>query len=240
MDSRVCFCCKSATDIAKLVSCSICKNAFRYACVGLTLGEIKSISSKTGLSWTCDSCSVIGSDINDLKAALVDLKNEVAQLKTSNVPEISNKTIETIIQEVYERHKRRKNIIFYGITENQGGRYANEDNNKVKSVLNFLEVNSTEWDIKPMRLGRINPSTQRPRPIKLVLSSEEDVHCILRKASKLKNSEFDGVHISQDRTPREIDYYKSLKNEMAERISKGEINLRIKYQKGVPVIQSLN
>lgn len=242
-----CYCCGVTTEPIKLIKCCICKNLFKHTCAGITLNEVKIISSKASLSYTCVNCTTIGQDINDLKAVIAELKNEVAELKSQNsVPSennISNSVFNEIVHEVIERQKRIKNIIIYGIKENTSNDQnvrLNCDTTNVKNVLNFMSEDTNALDIKPIRLGKYLPNMGKPRPIKVVFKDEQIVHNIINKSRQLKNSEFSYVSISPDRTPKQIEYYKTLKNELNERKAKGENNLTIKYINGIPTIKSLN
>lgn len=80
-----------------------------------------------------------------------------------------------------------------------------------------------------------------PRPIKITLCEEDIVHNLIRKAKTLRDSNsFKKINISLDRTPRQLEHYKSLKRELNQRISDGETNLKIKYIRGIPKIVSVN
>lgn len=244
----MCVCCKIATDQHKLINCCVCRNNYKHTCVGLTLNEVKTISTKPGLSYTCTNCSTIGKDINELKAVIAELKNEVTQLKLQKSDlsndVLNNNTFNEIAQEVLERQRRSKNIIIYGINEistmDRNTRLA-QDTNNVKDVLNFLSLDTgTVNNISPMRLGKYLPDREKPRPIKIAFNDEQTVQNVIRRARQLKDSQYGRVHISLDRTPRQIEHYKSLKNELNERSANGENNLTIKYINGLPTIKSLN
>ncbi|KAJ8972555.1 hypothetical protein NQ314_000142 [Rhamnusium bicolor] len=99
---NICFCCKAETDQHKLIKCCVCKNDYKHTCVGLTLNDVKTISNKSGLSFTCTNCAIIGKDINELKALIAELKNEVTQLKLQksvSSQTLSNDTFEEVVQE---------------------------------------------------------------------------------------------------------------------------------------------
>ena len=62
---------------------------------------------------------------------------------------------------------------------------------------------------------------------------------VFRNIKKLKSSErYKHVIVSNDRTPYQVKYYKTVKKELDDRISKGEVNLKIRYHAGVPKIVS--
>lgn len=81
------------------------------------------MKTKRGFTWTCDGCAVIGNDISELKAVILQLKSEVADLKarsdktkTPIVDEMLHRD-ETIIEEFQKRQNRQTNFILYGVKE---------------------------------------------------------------------------------------------------------------------------
>lgn len=92
--------------------------------------------------------------------------------------------------------------------------------------------------VKPVRIGQYN--VNKRRLVKITLANEDMVINVLRNAFQLKNNpSFENVSISQDRTPRQIEYFKKIKSQMMERNKNGE-NCKLKYVNGVPRIVNLN
>lgn len=187
----------------------------------------------------------MGKSINELKAVINQLRAEVAELKSLNgetvEKSLNNTEFNSIVSEVMDRQRRSKNLIIYGIEESANGERdarRSHDMESVKSVLNFLSCGLSQ--VNPLRLGKYAPNQERPRPVKITLNDEETVHQIIRKANKLKGSQFENIRISLDRTPRQIESYKLVKRELDRRLASGERNLKIKTINGVPVIQSVN
>lgn len=247
MDNK-CICCNVDTDQHKLIRCCICKNSYKYSCAGLTLNDIKNILTKPGLSYTCVNCTAIRKDINELKAIILQLKNEVPDLKAQKSVAVESSHINSsvfndVVQDIMERQRRPKNLIVYGVEENESSikdtRFAH-DVSCVNNVLNFLSDFTNQCNIKPVRLGKYLQNRNRPRPIKIILHDGQTVHEIVRKSNLLKNSNFNNVRISLDHTPKQREYYNNLKMELSNRLANGERDLKIKYVNGVPVIKSLN
>lgn len=242
--SPVCHCCGVSSEEHKMLICCVCKKKFIHTCVDFTASEVRTAKSKRGFTWTCDNCIPLGNDLNDLKAAIVALKNEVSELKKVNMSTardvLSDEVFEEILLETRERERRRCNLIIFGITE---------DNSKSKSdrveadkavCVSVLEHLSVEYRGVPSRLGRFDPSKSSPRPVKVTLDNEKLVHDTIHRATVLRdNPDFSNIRISLDRTPRQIQHYNSLKSEMAGRVAAGE-QLKIKYTKGIPRIVPLN
>lgn len=89
--------------------------------------------------------------------------------------------------------------------------------------------------------GKVDGSRQRIIPIKVRLAHERDIRKLMPNAKGLKNSQqYDMVYTSLDPTPRQQNYYKTIKLQLQERISNGEKNLRIRYTNNVFKIINLN
>ncbi|KAK9727691.1 hypothetical protein QE152_g19005 [Popillia japonica] len=154
--------------------------------VGWGLKILQLLGEYCGLRWSCVSCADLGDDITDLKAAIVSLRNEILDLKalsTAPVSTISEDTFEDLIQEIQERESRKCSLIMYGVTEVGTGTADNGgDRNVVATVLDKVSVNS---NFRVSRLGRLDPTRPRPRPIKIMLDSPELVQHALRNSKKV-------------------------------------------------------
>lgn len=247
MPNLVCVCCKKSFEDHKVVTCCVCKNNYSNICVELTPSETRLIKSKKNFSWTCQNCSQLGDNINDLKFIILSLQKEVESLKSlRNQPTAASNNVdyEEIIQEITERNLRKRNLVVFGVAEinsNAKEERAQHDEHKLTEILKYLSPNFTTDNMKPVRLGKYDATKNNPRPIKISLRDEATVHNFIRKAKTLRDREtFKNVNISLDRTPRQIEYYRTVKNELIQRSSEGETNLQIKYVRGIPKIVSVN
>lgn len=158
-----------------------------------------------------------------------------------NNPNLSN---EFIINEINERNKRAKNVIFYNIQEsnsNQTGERLSYDNKQVNSTIAsiLVDTDNLPTPLKVIRLGRYQPG--KLRPIKAIFESDSIVFDIIRNKNKLTHSNPPStIYISTDRTPYQRDYMKSLKEELMTRTKNGEAGLTIKFIKGTPKIVIAN
>jgi hypothetical protein len=86
-----------------------------------------------------------------------------------------------------------------------------------------------------VRLGK--SSGRKPAPLKLRLNHSDSARSCLRKQSVLLGKDvYAKIVIREDRTPRQMQYLKSLREELNQRINSGETNLTIKYINRVPQI----
>lgn len=163
------------------------------------------------------------------------LESKIQQLKiTTTVASTSVPSIcEDIMAELSDRNLRSKNIIMIGIPE-QNSADTNEnsdlDKSEVSKVIKILNPNYPEPE-KTIRLGKYN--VDKKRPIKVSFASQSTVISILRNKTKIKDY---NVRIYSDQTPQQRSHLKRLKEELENRKTNGEMNLSIRYVKGVPKI----
>lgn len=187
----------------------------------------------------------MGNSIQELKILIVAMQREIESLKTIKTAPNSSIEFEEVVREVLERQIRKNNIIVYGVAENTSTELNTRilhDQRQVSRVLQHLLPETNFETVEPIRLGKFDASRSRPRPIKVVLPSENVVHDIIRKAPTLKNLRDPGnVKISFDKTRRQQEYYRQVKDELDTRTAAGEVNLRIKFMRGVPqIVDSTN
>lgn len=239
-----CACCGSVIKDDVFINCCICNKSFKTSCVKLSRIETAKINSNTGLSWTCADCGKFGNDLNGLKAAIIALQDDIKILKAASISDTPNTLVNTeeIIQEVIERDRRKTNVMVFGVSEAVNLSRAEQRSADTEVLRNiFGSIDFRIGDLIPLRLGKYDPSKISPkRPIKLCFSSEGDVVALLKKSKSLKQSkDFSGVFISRDRTPFQQKLYGSVRDELRDRKSKGENNIRIKYSNGIPRIVSV-
>lgn len=149
--------------------------------------------------------------INNLQEEIRDLKAKCSMLIDSRDSSRKPSNImfgEDISNEVYERNKRSRNIIIYGSHES-GTAKQDQINSQLDNVIvqNLMgEVGIQCEQIKPIRLGRFEPTKeQRLRPIRITLSSPDDVHKTPRKFKTIRNySRHCHLSISLDRIPKRL------------------------------------
>nr|CAI5822610.1 unnamed protein product [Callosobruchus analis] len=240
-----CSCCKKVGDEGKFVICSICKKQFYYSCVDLSLNDVKAIRNKPTINFTCEVCSEIGSTLADLRALVVSLQEEVTKLKDTKSDPLATQSIdyEDIIQEISDRNSRKGNLILFGVPEDSrlsDNQRKAQDTEQVKNILNVLGDNISSDTVNLVRLGR-TVDNSKPRPIKVKLGDENCVHRCIKGVPKLRRHErYSRVTVAFDRTPRQVEHYKKLKQEIDNRSANGETGLKIKYVRGVPKIVQEN
>ena len=249
------------------IKCNSCTNHYHIKCVGIDKSQYDAFKSLSGACWKCDDCLSTKSDtrpcncckllpslldtIKNLSETVDALKQQITNL-TSNLPKNdSNYDYESMVQEVTERQKRKTNIILYNMPE-QDPSLNNETrkNKEAELVSDFLKLlqhdsgnersSIPELISTPIRLGKY--VTNKIRPIKLTLKEEKDVFNLLGLIKRKRRNidavpHFKSVHASSDKTDKQRLYYKELLNQITNRREKGELDLFIKYIRGVPTIQ---
>ncbi|CAH1110774.1 unnamed protein product [Psylliodes chrysocephalus] len=204
-----CSCCKTKCDVSRLVDCSVCNKTFKNTCAGLTINDLKTLS-KNGISYTCPACLVIGAEINELRSVIIELRNEIAELKQSispqNKPMIINSdlSINNILNEVYERQKRQCNLLLFNVPETNGinNQEKNEaDAQMVKNILKHVSSNiPLAVELKHFRLGKFVTGA-KPRPLEVILPDSQHVFKYLKNSQKLKTGTYKQINLAPDRTP---------------------------------------
>ena len=132
-----------------------------------------------------------------------------------------------------EKNRRKTSVIIHGIVESTAAdseQRVKDDGDIMQDILHQIkcdEVNVSQI----IRLGkRQEGPDMKPRPIKMVLESEESKDRVLRCAKNLKYRQEGGlnrVFIHQDLTPKERAARKILVMELKDRMANGERNLTI-------------
>lgn len=229
-----------------MIKCSVCKKTYRHICVNITIDELNILTDQEkGYSWSCKNCREIGNQIIDLKNLILSLQNDIKALKDEKISQKSSREFdfEEVIMELNDRSIRKKNIIIFGLPEqDQTGPAENrlqKDKTAVSEVLKVIDANVNTMLIKPTRLGRF--TNNKARPLKITLQDELEVLNVIKKARNLKNSPYKNVSVAFDRTQRQIDHYKKLQEEMKSKNSGDTQEFKIRYFNGSPkIVRALN
>lgn len=209
----------------------------------------------TDLSEKVDSLKSLPAKVDNLIAEIDNLNKNFTHLErrvTDNETQMKNleekistasqqqTNPEAVIAEMNDRARRSKNIMLFNLPESSD---RGVDTRKrfdldlvVKLCSKFLpSMNSSS--IKVLRVGSKN--ADKARPLKVILDNETSVMYFLSgfslESAVALDHCFSGIRVSRDRTPREIDFFRSLKSELDARVSQGE-DLTIKYKNNVPCI----
>ncbi|KAJ3667008.1 hypothetical protein Zmor_002419 [Zophobas morio] len=253
----LCKICNGAvTPTVPAIKCSSCAIYFHIKCIGIDKAHFDIIKSLSGVFWKCENCRSLNNTTEagqcnccKLLPNLVETINKLSETVNTLQQQLLNfhsdrSNGETIIQEVNEKHKQAKNIIIFGSAEKADvsiDEQIEQDRLFIHQILEQLNLPVQPNELNVHRIGRRNLVNLSPRPIRITLKSESDVHMIVRKFQNLRNIDlYKNISMNYDKTPKQIAYYKSVKQELTDRISRGEANLKIKYINGTPKIVTLN
>ncbi|GJQ65430.1 hypothetical protein Trydic_g7538 [Trypoxylus dichotomus] len=183
-----CGCNTTSSETHKFIDCCVCKKIYLHSCAELSITEIRTIKSKKGVSWSCRNCNILSSDINDLKAAILSLRNDLAAREKS--AGIDDKAFEELLAELGDRNNRKQNIIMFGVPESDthdANTRRSRELETVQAVLKALPSGMNTDHIEVHRIGRFVPD--RRRPIKVRLSSSREAHTVLKHARRLRENE---------------------------------------------------
>lgn len=164
------------------------------------------------------------SDAVDSKLADIVVEVQTLQKQTSG--------IQQDWAEQDEQNKRKNCVIFQGMKEPDGTTGEDRKKADIVNVTDLLHaINCDNVSVNScFRLGKFpGDPVVKPRPVKLVLSSEAQKQQVLQSAKNLKGNSngFAMVFIHQDLTPKQREVRQLLVKQLKERQAKGETNLLI-------------
>lgn len=192
--------------------------------VGVTLSDFENkLRTTEEPSWT----DIVKKQVETkLSAVTADMQT------VHNVLEQQAKAIQEDKEELAEMGRRRTSIIVHGLLESGAAEdeaREKEDEDRLVNLLHALDSDRTSVNAF-IRLGRKSEdSSVTPRPVKMILTSEEQKDKLLRKSKNLRGrtDELGKVFIHQDLTPKQRDARHQLVEEMKRRRDLGEPNLII-------------
>jgi len=162
--------------------------------------------------------------------------------------DISNAVRDQLMEDKEEEdevEKRKTNVIVFGIAESESAESDDkieEDTCQIAAMCHEIKCDEVKV-AKVTRLGRKPEGpNNRPRPIKLVMETEEYQKKLLREAKNLKlrkEGGWDKVYVQPDLTPKQQEKRRVVWNELKMRQMEGETNLiivdnKIVKRKGPP------
>lgn len=235
--------------------CEICDFWHHIVCedVDLEIYNIHVAKPTKTFHWNCNKCEAstkkLSSKIDSLTVKLSELENRVTSIEQEAIsrPELEQnymkvsgvtnvmaqqkqmeEVLEKTFNEMSDRDKRRNNLIFYSIPE-----CRNEDPEQrkiydldcVQKVCQQLDLNLQSELCRPVRLGKHDPKTEKPRPLRITVANEPAKKEILTKAKKLAKNESEvlkKIFITNDKTPTERRLAKKMREEKT--VSRKETN----------------
>lgn len=162
----------------------------------------------------------VKSKLSEVTAGMVEMQQQTKML-------VEDK------EEQEEINKRKNCVIVHGLEEPVGDAAEDrkkKDEDRIQQMLHELDCDMVSTQ-SCFRLGKPAQSADAtPRPMKLILASEDQKIRLLKNAKNLKSMQdkkLDKVFIHQDLTPRQRERRHQLVLEMKQREANGEKGLRI-------------
>ncbi len=173
--------------------------------------------------------SLILSRLEELEASnnRLQMKNQELEVELENLKSEYRDGYGAVADEVYQRSRRRKNLILAGVPENSIGSVEERNQEDMSICKKLFDEMSLDVDLEEViRIGR--PGRGRPRFLRMRFRKAEEKFRVLRTGKELrKHQDYKNVFIYPDRTPLEQRIDKSLRDELKERREGGEDNLVI-------------
>ena len=157
--------------------------------------------------------------VTTLAASMEEARKVDSDLNSDKVLECVEKVMNIKDQETKdeeaERNRRKTSVIVHGVAESgtdDSSQRESDDLCVMASMLQELECNEVKLQ-KITRLGKHSNTATKPRPLKLVLETEDEKIAVLKKAKNLRHAKEGGwekVFIHQDLTPKEREVRKVL------------------------------
>ena len=248
-----CKLCDHLVDDGKAIRCDNCSTWLHFKCSELTKAQYEWLvkpSCPSSIKWFCPVCETEpGKDPEDnkfdtLSALILTItKQNTEILKSMTNEKKVEKQIKVNLSEALEDQKekddRRQNLVFFNIPESADtDEGKSNDIGKVRDVIKHVCPDIATEDIHEqnvLRLGVRRASSDdhprpKPRPIKIVFCDATHRDKVLKNARKLKDSKFQAVGISPDKTKKERDEYQQIRKEFRRR--KDELNEDVVFYKG--------
>lgn len=226
--------------------CESCKKWFHCGCLKINVSNYKKIQDiKDLVRWFCYDCD--GKIMLAVKK-INELEDKITAIE-ERLEEDIEKKVEEILDEKFEREKRKNNLIIFGLQEaredvsdpkDRIGFDVNNVENLHVGVDNNLKIEGSDIE-KVVRLGKRNSGPdQRPRPLSIKFKSVDKKYEILGAARNLKDAQ--GEHewkkrlfIVPDYTMKQRNMQKEAYEEFKRRKAQGEQDIMIKNFKVVKI-----
>ncbi|KAK9667488.1 hypothetical protein QE152_g41335 [Popillia japonica] len=122
-----------------------------------------------GLSWSCAECASLGNSINELKAAILDLRRDIQarntdglndtevenllqELTARNTDGLNDTEVENLLQELTDRFERRQNIVIFKLDEIESQNKRERNEHDLSSVFSSLMKLNPRINVKGMSM----------------------------------------------------------------------------------------
>lgn len=145
----------------------------------------------------------------ELRDEITNLKIQLEKIETTKGT-VAPIDITSTIKEIGEREARKTNLMVFGCIEAEDGETENNDINRISEMIKSICQEMNVQNIRVKRVGKQNPEI--PRPLRVSLSSEQQVRTLFFKAKELTRIPmYNNLALSFDKTRQQIEEYKQLR-----------------------------
>lgn len=169
--------------------------------------------------------------IQQLEYRVTDIENTVKCIKSDPV------SFEDTLMEINDRNSRLCNLMVYGLAESSSTNVAtNREHDKqlISNLVSSVDYEANLDRVKTFRMGIFKKNESRP--LKVIFPDEHQAKLFSKRFSERSVEGDSEIKISRDRTVRERNHLRKLRQELEEKINAGEVDLTIRYTNGVPLI----
>lgn len=152
---------------------------------------------------------------------------------------------ESILEEVEERFNRRNNVVLFNFPESAHTDIESRSSADLVLVNKFCSALDIDVPSSQFRIGKYSPALKEPRPLKITFSNSSHPDLIIQNFIRAKKARqlppdlnLDNVIITHDRTRRQQQQHRNIREELQRRIADGENNLRLVTRRGKTIIFS--
>lgn len=190
----------------------------------------------------------IQKDLNEQKAEIQESGDRVTEHVTQNINKMlddrfakwegRHQTLENKVEQqerriqFLEREARKRNIVFFGISENDSSSYTDLEKCTIRFIKEYLHISIVHSDIQEVK--RVGKRGEKPRPIIATFSTLGQKINIFKQKRLLKNTHY---YINEDYPRYILEKRKELQEQAKYEREKGN-KVMIKYDK--LVIQKSN
>lgn len=214
------------------IVCHGCERQICVKCSGLLATELRVVVLQSPtLKYLCPDCVLGVRQLPALRKLVTELQSEIEDLKKKQ-NQCTN--LESVINEISERERRSTNVIMYGVAESDSVDSTSRKQHDLDRVeMALASIPGSHQPVAVIRLGKSVPSLgSAPRPLKVVFPRKQSAILVLKTGNELPT----GLKVKNDLTPNQQEYLKKLREELALRTDKGELDLTIKYVNNYPKI----
>jgi hypothetical protein len=171
-------------------------------------------------------------DSNACDKKLVEIEKDIANL---------SRQYTDLLNEPLDIAHRSKNVVARNVPESNPGDVNSTDGAKADEIL--TEIQCTDRPVLTRRLGTVDPSNARSRPLLLRFNDSSSVDSVLENAKKLANADQEWkkkVYLDRDRTRLESQRRKNHIERIDKQVGRLQNNGKDAYRKGTRIFYNSN